>query len=85
VGEDVRRSYEKANLPSEIFRNHPSQEGKYFLDLRKATRLQLLSLGVKRENLFAVDFCSHCCDFLPSFRRDGQSAARMKSFIGMSF
>lgn len=85
VGEDVRRSYEKAGLASEIFRNHPSREGKYFLDLRKATRLQLLSLGVKKENLYGIDSCSHCCDFLPSYRRDGKSKTRMESFIGMSF
>jgi YfiH family protein len=85
VGRDVRQDFEQAGLPLEVFRTHPEKKDKFFLDLRKANLLQLLSLGVKRENIFNLDFCTHCSDFLPSFRRDGERAGRMLSFIGMSF
>ncbi len=85
VGQDVRQGFEEADLPLKVFRPNPEKEGKYFLDLREANLLQLLSLGVRRENIFTVDFCTHCSNFLPSFRRDGKKAGRMLSFIGMSF
>jgi len=85
VGQDVRKGFEQAGLPLEAFRLHPEKEDKYFLDLREANLFQLLSQGVKRENIFTIDYCSHCSNLLPSFRRDGKRAGRMLSFIGMSF
>jgi len=85
VGKDVRQGFEESGLPLEIFQSHPTKKDKYFLDLREANLLQLLNLGVKRENIFNVDFCTRCSDFLPSFRRDGKKSGRMLSFIGMSF
>jgi YfiH family protein len=85
VGKDVRQGFEESGLALEIFQPHPTRKDKYFLDLREANLLQLLSLGVKRENTFNIDFCTYCSDFLPSFRRDGKKAGRMLSFIGMSF
>lgn len=85
VGRDVRKGFEDAGLPLEVFRPHPAKEDKYFLDLREANLLQLLSLGVKRENIFNIDLCTHCQNLFPSFRRDGKKAGRMLSFIGMSF
>jgi len=85
VGEDVWQSFKEEGLSPEIFRPHPLQKGKYFLDLRKANLFQLLDLGVKRENIFIIDFCSHCSKILPSFRREGEKATRMLGFIGMSF
>lgn len=85
VGQEVRKGFEEAGFPLEVFRPHPEKKGKYFLDLKGANLLQLLSLGVKRKNIFTFDFCSHCSNLLPSFRRDGKRAGRMLSFIGMSF
>jgi YfiH family protein len=85
VGQDVRQEFKEADLPLEVFRPHPVKDGKYFLDLKEANLLQLLNLGVKRENIFTIDSCTQCSSFLPSFRRDGKKAGRMLSFIGMSF
>ena len=83
VGQDVRQGFEEADLPLLVFRPHPVKKDKYFLDLREANLLQLLGLGVKRENIFTVDSCTHCSNFLPSYRRDGKKSGRMLSFIGM--
>lgn len=85
VGGDVRQKFEKEGLPLDVFRHHSLHKNKYFLDLRNSSLYQLLSLGVKRENIFIIDFCNHCSKILPSFRRDGKKAMRMLSFIGMSF
>lgn len=85
VGEDVRQKFEREGLSLDIFRHHSLHKSKYLLNLRSSNLYQLLSLGVKRENIFIIDFCSHCSKTLPSFRRDGKKASRMLSFIGMSF
>jgi len=85
VGRDVQQGFKEAGLPLEVFRPHPARKDKYFLDLKEANLLQLLSQGVKRENVFTVDLCTRCSNLFPSFRRDGKKAGRMLSFIGMSF
>jgi YfiH family protein len=85
VGRDIWQGFEEAGLPLEVFRTHPEKKDKFIFDMREANLLQLLSLGVKRENIFNLNFCTYCSDFLPSFRRDGKKAGRMLSFIGMSF
>lgn len=81
VGEDVRQSFDQEGLSLDIFTPHPRHKGKYLLDLRAANLMQLLSLGVKRENIFSVDFCSHCSVAHPSWRRDSEKESRMLSFI----
>lgn len=85
VGEDVRQLYERERFSSEIFRPHPHRESKYFLDLKQANVSQLLDSDVQRKNVYSLDICTHCEKDFPSFRRDGEKAGRMLSFIGMSF
>jgi len=85
VGKDVWKSFKEENLPLEVFKPHPYFKDKYLFDLRKANLFQILSAGVKRENIFIIDYCSHCYKILPSFRRDGKKATRMLSFIGLLF
>lgn len=85
VGEDVVKASEDAGLSLEFFHPHPRQKGKYFLDLKEANVSQLASLGVKKENMYFLDICSHCHTDFPSYRRDGKKAGRALSFIGMSF
>lgn len=85
VGGEVMKSFEEAGLSLDFFYPHPQQKGKYFFDLKKANVSQLLSLGIKKENIFPLDFCSHCRPDFPSYRRDGKEAGRVLSFIGMSF
>lgn len=84
VGEDVVRLYREAGVPLNFFRIHPERPSQYLFDLRAANLSQLLDLGVKKANIFSVDVCSHCRLDFPSYRRDGKSAGRMLSFIGMS-
>ncbi|MFB0564729.1 MAG: peptidoglycan editing factor PgeF [Candidatus Aminicenantaceae bacterium] len=85
VGSNVLESYEEEGLSLDIFRPCPNKKDVYLLDLKEANIIQLLSLGVKKENIFSIDFCSHCSEIMPSFRREGKMASRMLSFIGMSF
>jgi YfiH family protein len=85
VGAEVIKSFEQAGLSLDSFYPHPQQKRKYFFDLKKANVFQLLSLGIKKENIFSLDFCSHCRPDFPSYRRDGKEAGRVLSFVGMSF
>ena len=82
VGEDVFQSFRKEGLPLDFFRAHPRRRKKYLFDLRRANLDQLMKQGVKPENVFSVDLCTHCQQSLPSFRRDKDKAGRMLSFIG---
>lgn len=85
VGEDVRESFEEQGFSPVFFRPHPYRKRKYFLDLKEANYSQLLGLGVQEKNIYSIDICTHCQKMFPSFRRDGEKAGRMLSFVGMSF
>lgn len=85
VGDDVFESFMKEGHPQEFFRPHPLREGKYLFDLRGTNLSQVLSMGVKEENVFSIALCTHCDRSFLSFRRDRNKAGRMLSFIGMSF
>jgi YfiH family protein len=57
-------------------------ETKWLLNLAEANRLQLLLMGVKPERIDRIDLCTHCRpDLFHSYRRDGEKAGRMVSFI----
>ena len=56
-------------------------DGKFLLDLVELNRIQLRAAGVSR--IEVMNICT-CCGGLPSYRRDGSSAGRMLSFIGVS-
>lgn len=62
-----------------IFKN-----GKYFIDLKKDNFLQLISLGVIKEN---IEMCELCTfeenDLLHSYRRDREKSGRMLGIIGI--
>lgn len=85
VGDDVRQEFERKGLSSEPFQPHPSQNERYFLDLRRANGIQLVDAGVVESNISEVDLCTHCEDNLLSYRRDRKTSGRMLSFIGLSF
>lgn len=84
IGEDVRQRFTEEGFSSDFFHPHPARKGKYLFDLKTANLRQLLSQGVKEENIYSVDICTHCQEDFPSYRRDGQKAGRMLSFLGMS-
>jgi len=85
VGEDVRQEFERNGLSLEPFQLHPFQRERYFLDLKRANRLQLVDVGVNESKISTVGLCTHCEDDLFSYRRDKKSSGRMLSFIGLSF
>jgi YfiH family protein len=59
------------------------ENGKYFVDLHTQVRLQLLQYKVSESNIFFSNVCTFenkdCC----SYRRDGENAGRMYSFMGV--
>jgi len=58
------------------------KEGKYFLDLVRINRKQLVDLGVKQENIADCEICTACPDSgYFSFRREGPDCGRMISVI----
>ncbi len=83
VGSGVKEAFEEASFPPAILREQTSTPGKYLLDLREANRGQLDRAGVKRENVFSCDACTHCRSDLLSYRRDKVKKKRMFAFIGM--
>ena len=85
VGEDVRMFFEKQDLSTKEFSSLSLRRGKYLFDLRESNRSQLLSLGIKKENIFSLDICNHCYLDLYSYRRDGDKRRRLINFIGLLF
>lgn len=85
VGKDVYKNFEEAGLSTEVFRDHPLREEKYLLDLKQANRSQLLRSGIREQNIFSIDLCTHCEKYLLSFRRDKNNTGRMLNYIGISF
>jgi YfiH family protein len=54
------------------------------IDLVEANRRQLLQVGVAAERIYAANLCTFCdAGQFHSFRRDGEAAGRMISFIGI--
>jgi YfiH family protein len=72
--------YEVGPEVAEQFRLH----GRAHLDLRAADREQLLEVGVTPERIYASNLCTKClaAEF-HSYRRDGQKAGRLYSFVGL--
>ncbi len=85
VGEDVKQSFEEGAFPRHFFQNHPSREGKFIFDLRKANMFLLKNQGIKEENIFVLDICTHCEKNFHSYRRDREKVGRNFSFIALSF
>ncbi len=83
IGEDVRQDFDAAKLDGSAFLPHPVRADKYCLDLRLANKNQLLECGVKDRHMASVDLCTHCEDFLLSYRRSRRVKGRMLNFIGI--
>jgi len=55
------------------------------LDLKKANRAQLLTLGLRPQNIFTSDLCTACRpDLLFSYRKQGAQSGRLLSVIGLN-
>jgi len=54
------------------------------LDLRKANRSQLLSVGLRPQNIRTIDPCTACRpDLLFSYRKQGFASGRLMSGIAL--
>ncbi len=54
------------------------------LDLRKANRSQLLSAGLRPQNIHTIDLCTACHpDLLFSYRKQGLTSGRLMSIIAL--
>lgn len=85
VGEDVLEVFSRAgfSVDEDLFRQHPEKKGYFFLDLSLANRQQLLSLGLRPENIEEIRVCPHCHQDFTSWRRDREKAGRLLNFIGL--
>jgi len=83
VGKSVYSDFARRGLHERVFQEHPSREGRYFLDIREANHAQMTECGVLPENIFSLNLCTHCEDDLWSYRRDRKSAGRLMNFVGM--
>jgi len=76
VGNDVAELFDEG---VKIFKDE-----KYYVDLKKDNFLQLISSGVKENNIEVSDLCTfENSDLLHSYRRDKDKSGRMLAIIGM--
>ncbi len=80
IGEEVACQFMREFDCSEAFLTKKSGS-KYYLDLKEANVSQLRSVGIVNINI--MDVCTFCDVHLPSYRRDGNDAGRILSFIGL--
>lgn len=60
-------------------------ETQWLLDVALTNRLQLRETGIPEHRIDRIDLCTHCRpDLFWSYRRDGEKAGRMVSFIGLT-
>ncbi len=78
VKEDVERLFSDAHFPPSVFRR---EQGRLYLDLRKANREVLAAMGV--EKIFDLARCTYCePDSFVSYRR-GETAHRQLNFVSL--
>ena len=81
VGEEVKHAVYNVTGEGSYYRR---QNGKYFIDLSSANRIQALSMGIQEENIYHSDECTFCNpDRFYSYRYTKGSAGRQGGFIGM--
>ena len=79
VGEDVRAAF---GPPGAAY-FEPTANGRHHLDMRAATRRQLIESGLDPSRIGGLDECTFCrSDLYHSYRRDGPGSGRMISFVG---
>ena len=75
IGPDVAKFFKHSVI---------KRQGKLFLDLIKENKRQILSQGVKENNIFDSQICTSCeNDRFFSFRKDGQKAGRTMAVMAL--
>jgi hypothetical protein len=81
VGDELRAAFGEGG--AEYFR--PGPRGRPRLDVRAANERQLREAGIPEAHIHRVDDCTRCrADLYHSYRREGNAAGRMISFVGFS-
>jgi polyphenol oxidase len=81
VGDELRAAFGEGG--AEFFR--PGPRGRPRLDVRAANERQLREAGIPEAHIHRVDDCTRCrADLYHSYRREGNAAGRMISFVGFS-
>ena len=81
VGEGVQSEVQRATGKGDYCRK---TEGKYYLDLSSANKMQALSMGVREHNIWQSEDCTFCNPRkYYSYRYSGGSTGRQGAFIGM--
>ncbi|MFC2157154.1 peptidoglycan editing factor PgeF [Acidobacteriota bacterium] len=83
VGEEVLQSFLDSGLPRESFQPASENPGKYILDLKGANTLQLKNAGLRTNQIFQADGCTHCLSSLLSYRRNRDEHSRLLNFIAI--
>ena len=55
---------------------------KFLLDIKSQIKDDLISIGIRKKNIFINQECTYGSPNLPSFRRDGDKAGRITFFMG---
>ena len=58
-------------------------DGKYYLDLKKTVKKQLVAHQIPDEQIAVSPLCTVCEENLYSFRREGDASGRMAAFISL--
>jgi len=78
VGKEVIAQFESISSIPEI--TSPTEDGRFFLNLKKALRLDLLVQGISAQNIFDPGICTTESLDLPSYRRE-KNGSRIYNFI----
>jgi len=81
VGGDVAGRFYKKFQNTDLYMSK-IDNSKYLLDLSKANKLMLQSVGV--EEIDILDICTKCEDNFFSYRREGKGVSTQLSFIALS-
>lgn len=76
VGEEVMKAFRECFPEGEgIISSH---KGRYFIDLSRANKYQLIREGIREDNIILTELCTFISSLkLPSYRREGKKAGRM--------
>lgn len=80
IGSDVAKQFQKKYKEWDSYLKFNGSD-KYLLDLRKANIEHIKNAGIL--NIDIIEICTKCDEKLPSYRRDGNRAGKMLSFIGL--
>ena len=79
-----QKNYEVGAEVASLFldKNLVSDGNKFLLDIKAQIQDDLISAGLKAENIFCMEECTYDNISYPSYRRDGDKAGRITFFMG---